>query len=253
MRAGFVASVIAAVFVTIVPAVGAAEGCVGLTCEPVGSPNDVPEARDPSVPSVWGPRQLDYQHSAGFYEFGQGTLSSERAVGYVVPRGQLNRMPASVRDLPAVVAIEQPGGHPGFDFGTIIIVGPDVVMTVPPERAASPARKSRARAKSAAVDGYGCEEYRLCLYDHTGWSGRGIMFGPATPDGWHNLSQWGWNDDASSQRNRRNNDSLIAEHTYGGGARYCADSHTVDSSFNNNSPNNDEASSIRNQDLDNWC
>jgi hypothetical protein len=54
-------------------------------------------------------------------------------------------------------------------------------------------------------------------------------------------------------RNRRNNDSDMAQHNDGGGTRYCADSHSVDSSFSNNAINNNEASSIRNWQSDGHC
>jgi hypothetical protein len=256
IRRGTLLLLLVAAAAVIAPGAVAASDCVGLTCERPGSPNDVPQARDGSAPSVWGPRQLEHQANAGFYEFGLGALSEQRAVGYVLPAGQLERVPASVRDLPAMVAIEEPGGHPGFDFGTLVILGPDVVVTIPSEDSgATAARRRRIRGGTAAVDAYGCEDLRLCLYELYGYTGRGIMFGTCcNPSNyWINLGQFGFNDAANSMRSRRNNDSRIAEHNYGGGARYCADSNSSDSSLANNDIGVNRASSVDLKTSDGYC
>jgi hypothetical protein len=222
----------------------AADECVGLDCADAQSEDFVPEANGARFPLLIDDRQITRGTSAGFYEFAPAAGREGLGVVYVIPAGELGKVPASVRDLPIVKSFEDPGGHPGFDFGTTVIFGPYAALTIPQDRlVATAAGNSRpARAKASTPDAYGCEEVSFCLYDMVGFTGIYLTLqGYGT--GWFNLSQWSFSDRASSMRNRRNNDSLLAEHVNGGGAGYCADSHSSDTSFNDNPIGNNRASS----------
>jgi hypothetical protein len=204
--------------------------CLGLNCTRSGG-NVVPQASAP-VESVPGPNQLAGQSRAGFYEFGKGTSLGTRAVAYVVPYGQADRMPADVEDLPAVQAIDQPSGQPtDFDLGTVVIFGPDVSLSVPAQELGSRARNG-AVAHISAQDQYRCEDRYFCLYSTRRFAGARIQFGPLfTGTGWHRLSDYAWNDKSYSMRNRRDYDSLLdsewpPRRTYW--TSYCADSHSSD-------------------------
>jgi hypothetical protein len=57
-------------------------------------------------------------------------------------------------------------------------------------------------------------------------------------------------------RNRRNNDSLLAQHwngSTGTGNTYCADSNSVDSTFSNNAIGDNAASAFNNTAGDGSC
>jgi hypothetical protein len=139
--------------------------CLGLDCVQPGSRDDVPESRDPA-PSVRGPEQLEQQTKAGFYEYGQGTTLHARAVAYVVPTGQLDQAPASIRDLPVVQSLADGGD---FQRGTVVIFGPDTSLSTIPAPKASIATtkpsKRRLKARKSAQDAYGCEDNYFCIYD----------------------------------------------------------------------------------------
>jgi hypothetical protein len=67
---------------------------------------------------------------------------------------------------------------------------------------------------------------------------------------WTNLGDYGFNDQASSSRNRRDRDSRLAEHTGGGGDIHCYDSHSSDADFGGWG---DDASSLWNNSGDSAC
>jgi hypothetical protein len=200
-------------FVVLAVAPGAASaqglwlpGCVGLTCVAPGSPDDIPQARD-FVPSVTGPQELDEQGTAGFYEFGAGTDSGNRAVAYVVPFGQADRMPATVRDLPETAALAAAGV---FEHATVVIFEPHTSLVIPHPGAASVASTKpavRPRARAANVDIYGCIDNHFCLYgvDSGNWSANPrVQFGPDhTGEGWKRLYNCAFDNQAKSMRNRR--------------------------------------------------
>lgn len=229
--------------------------CLGLDCVQPGSRDDVPESRDPA-PSVLGPEQLEKQTRAGFYEYGQGTTLHERAVAYVMPTGQLDQAPASVRDLPVVQSLANGGD---FQRGTVVIFGPDTSLsTVPAPKASTTTKKPskrRLKARKAAQDAYGCEDNYFCIYDCELFDCARLQFGPSyTGQGWQALGDYAFNDKAQSMRNRRDRDSLLARHwPAGDSTRYCADSHSSDTTFGNNPIGANEASSFANVPDDIHC
>jgi hypothetical protein len=258
MRTGILAA--AAALTVFAPGVASAQGpwlpgCVGLTCVAPGSPDDVPQARN-FVPSVAGPEQLQRQASAGFYEFGAGTDSGNRAVAYVVPFGQADRMPASVRDLPAAVALADAGI---FERATVVLFEPHTMLIVPNPSTGSVAgtsRGTRPRARAANVDSYGCIDNYFCLYSSDGfwWPNPQVQFGADhTGEGWKSLANYSFNDWTQSMRNRRDRDSLLARHSDGSGIRYCADSHSSDTTLSNNAIGNRTASAFANVPDDIHC
>ena len=224
--------------------------CLGLTCAEPGSENDVPEARRP-VSWVSGPSQLERQKTAGFYEYGSGTtLPDQRAVAYVAPLGEYEKMPQNVRDLPVIVADEAEGGS--FRKGTVVVFGPEAALF--DARGATTAKAKRRIRARAAADAYGCSDLYFCLYAGFDWTGDRVQFGTVFKGtGWHALSDYGFNDRADSMRNRRNNDSLLREHYPPSGDSYCADSNSVDSTFSNNAIGDNEASAFNNTAGDGSC
>jgi hypothetical protein len=261
MRIGRFASGVAVVAMMLAPSSAAGQDvtrladCIGLTCVEPASPDQVPEAHG-SVPSVSGPEQLARQQNAGFYEFGSGTSLRRRAVAYVVPYGQHGRMPASVRDLPVVRAIETGSdGRSDFQSGTVVIFEPYASLFV--GTTATTARQPRVRARASAEDAWRCQDNYFCLYDSTDWEPTisRVQFGSGfTGAGWFNLSDFGYGDIAESMRNRRDRDSLLArDFPPGGSTRYCADSHSSDKTFSNNPIGNNHASSFANVPDDIHC
>ncbi len=232
--------------------------CLGLTCAAAGSENDVPGARA-VAPSVGGPSDLEVQTTAGFYEYGRGTTFERRAVAYVVPLGQSDAMPTSVRDLPVVKAIR--GESPSdFDRGAVVIFGPEASLFAAAPSAAKAARTQRIFGRTADIDAYQCSDNYFCLYSCVNWdlsyqpTCRKVQFGAYyTGTGWHRLGDFSFNDDTNSQRNRRDRDSLLAQHWPAGGTQYCAESHSSDSTLSNNAIGNRAASAFANVPDDIHC
>jgi hypothetical protein len=224
-----------------------------------GSPNDVPQARD-FVPSVSGPEQLRHQDRAGFYEFGAGTESGNRAVAYVVPLGQSDRIPPSVRDLPETQALADSGT---FARATVVIFEPSTSLIIPNGRALSAAGRP-IRARAAAEDAYGCNDNHFCIYNLEGWGKTVVPFWPGylqlgpdhTGEGFKRLGNYGFNDLTSSMRNRRDRDSLLAKDwngSTGTGTRYCAESHSSDMKLSDNAIGDNSASAFANVPDDIHC
>lgn len=196
---------------------------------------------------------------AGFYDFGGGKTLGEPNVAYVVPYGQRDRMPASVRNLPVVRAIEKPEGQPNdFDLGVVVLFGPDASLGVPlREMPAGTAPNNRAVAHMSEEDAYRCERNYFCIYHLYWWAGYRLQWGPAwTGLGWWRIYDFnpGMADNASSMRNRRNYDSLLArDWPAGNSIRYCAESHSSDSVLGDNAIGNNTASSFANVADDIHC
>jgi peptidase inhibitor family I36 len=216
------------------------ESCVGLNCAEPGSNSYVPEARRP-VTSVSGPRQLAQQTTAAFYDYGLGTMIGNRAVAFVVPHGQFDRMPASVRALPLVRQIEAETDF--FKTSTVVVFGPHVFEWTPVESRATAARKQRVKRNRrirarAAVGNPPCPDNTFCLYDQDNLEPGGAAWGSNyTGAGWQALSNFGWNDRANSVANRRDRDSLLNKNypaTGGSNDGYCSDSHSSDWDLTNN-------------------
>lgn len=233
------------------PDPGVSSQCLGLSCP--ADDFQVPEARN-GAPSLSKPSQLDQQTEAGFYEYGLSSPWDKPAVAYVVPPGQLERMPASVRALPIVKSLENETAV-FQNRSTVVILDRSMFRTVPKTEVTTQAARSRREkrtrrpvARAADVDPWGCPSYYFCIYDQQGFQGTAHgLYGNGT--GWFGLSAINFNDRAESMRNRRNNDSLLAEHwsgTNGYGTRYCADSHSSDREFTNNAIGNNEASAWAN-------
>lgn len=236
------------------PAIASAEDCLGLTCAAPGSKYAVPAAETPTT-SVEGPGALLGQRQAGFYEYGLGTVPRTRAVAFVVPLGQRDAMPDAVRSLPVVASLERTGD---FDHGPVVIFDPGASLSAPAgavatRRSQKANRKPKARA--AAPDAYGCDDRFFCLYDGSWFTPPKVQFGPFYHgEGWKRLGNYAFNDRAQSMRNRRGNDSLLARHwPAGSSTRYCADSHSSDTTFGNNPIGDNEASSFANVPDDIHC
>jgi hypothetical protein len=224
-------------------------GCIGLTCSASAGGLAGHAQHTWSATTVLGPRALRAQRTAGFYEFGQGTRLAEKAIAYVIPPGQLDRAPAAIKALP-VVRDTAPGD---FATGTVIVVGTGVAAWVPADgiaRATSRAAE-RPRARAADVDPYGCPDQYFCVYENASFTGTRVQIHAISSNGvWAQLTDFGFNDRASSQRNRRDRDSWLAENISGGGERHCYDSHSSDASFGTF---NDKASSTYNSPGDGSC
>jgi hypothetical protein len=242
----------------------------------MGSKYDLPATRGDDLPFVADASQLKDQGTAGFYA--HGLVGGGKGVAYVVPFGQLDRVPAGVLNLPVVKAIldTPPGAVSDFEIGTVVVFGPEaelLIAKVDPAQAVRDARKGagaaskrRPLARKSAADAYQCDDNFFCIYDCTNWRinvGGGcsyrIQFGASfTGTGWHGLGNYGYNDVASSMRNRRDRDSLLAQHWQasppnGYGNQYCAESHSADGTFDNNAIGNDQASAFANVPDDIHC
>ena len=244
------------------PDATAGGACLGLACP--DSDHPVPEAGGP-IPSLSGPPQLKQQRQAGFYEYGLlNPLHGDRAVAYVVPPGQANRMPASVRELPIVRSLATETTY--FEDGsTVFIVDRHIFGAIPSttttaratrfRRAGSRARRLRARSAHVVNN---CPDNYFCIYDFENNTGeRWGLYGIGT--GWISLSACcGFNDRAESAHNNRARDSLLNKHNPPSDApsdRYCSDSDSVDFSLDNNfgGGGNNEASMWANLDNDGRC
>jgi len=223
----------------------AGAGCIGLTCSASAGGLPGHAQRTWSATPVLGPRALRLQRTAGFYEFGQGTTLGEKAVAYVIPPGQLDRAPAAIKALPVVRDM----APSDFATGTVIVVGTDVAAWIPASRVAGAAVRPRAHA--ADIDPYGCPDQYFCVYENASFTGTRIQIHEISPNSvWTQLTDWAFNDKASSERNRRDRDSWLAQDLSGGGTRHCYDSHSSAASFGTF---NDEASSTYNSPGDGSC
>ena len=82
----------------------------------------------------------------------------------------------------------------------------------------------------------------MCLWQDRDYVGRMLKFHDVTTS-WQNLSGYGFNDEMSSWRNRKNKDAKWAWDDDGGGTERCMNSNSSSSYVG--AGDNDEASSIR--------
>jgi len=124
-----------------------------------------------------------------------------------------------------------PGGHVAEDS----IVYPDGVVVVP------------AGVGIEAFDS--CPSGKVCLFADPNWAGNMVQF--STCCAWVNLSNYGFNNTASSWRNRLNVDAQIADGAGGVSPRLCLNNGSYSSSMP--SGWNNAASSIRVRDGAGYC
>jgi hypothetical protein len=206
-----------------------------------------------TAPSLTGPAELKQQKVAGYYEFGRGTTLGDQAVAYVIPPGQLAAAPAEVRSLRVIKDI----AASDYETGTVIVFDSGAAMWVPAVQAQAAlaartaSRHRRRPVARAAADQYGCADSYFCIYSGFTWLGTRLQWHDINQgSNWTNLTDWGFNDEASSSRNRRDRDSWLAEHTNGGGDRHCYNSHSSDADFGGWS---NDASSLYNSAGDAGC
>jgi hypothetical protein len=94
-----------------------------------------------------------------------------------------------------------------------------------------------------------CPDGKVCLFQNANWSGAMIQFTSCCA--WENLSAYGFNNIASSWRNRKNVDAQIADGTGGASPRLCLN----DNDFAGSMPAgwDNVASSIRVRDAGTYC
>jgi hypothetical protein len=100
------------------------------------------------------------------------------------------------------------------------------------------------------IEGFdSCPSGSLCLFEDTNW--QGSLMQVTTCCAWRNLADFGFNNIASSWRNRKNVDGQIAMDAGGGGTRLCLNNNSYASSMP--SGWNNTASSIRVRDASTYC
>ena len=103
--------------------------------------------------------------------------------------------------------------------------------------------------RSAPASISDCPSGFVCLWEHINFEGR--MVGYSTCSTWFNLADITFNNLASSWRNRKSVDAVIADGANGNGDRLCLDNNSYSSSMP--AGWNDQASSIRIRDDANHC
>jgi hypothetical protein len=232
--------------ISALPAAAAgAPPCVGLNCASPTSPDYVPEAHGPAR-AVAGLEEVKAERESGFYNIPapiyQGDVQP-RAVVYLSLPGQIERMPASVRNL-AIVRDELSRGTQ-VKAATLVVIDRGVLLVGPTgARVAARPRRPKAKAAQWPADQWNaCGDMAFCLWD--GNLGTGFMLKIPGPQyvgtGWWNFGS-SVNNWANSMVNRRDGDSLLATGTGGDGGRYCAQQQSFDASFDNNIGNNTASS-----------
>lgn len=94
-----------------------------------------------------------------------------------------------------------------------------------------------------------CPSGYVCLFASTNWQGTMVQFNSCCA--WKNLSAYGFNNTASSWRNRLSVDAQIAKDPDGGGSRLCLNNGAYASSMPSGWDNS--ASSIRVRDGAGYC
>lgn len=238
-RAGFIRMLIglcafaAAAFVlataTAAAATSSVEACAGLDC----GGQYVPEAAG-TVPAVGGIDELGMQRASGFYDMPALVYTGDvqpQAVAYLAKAGELDRMPASVRNLPAVRdLLRASGAKAGSTSFAVIDSGTLYTFANGPSAAASRHPKAKAAASSDCPQRYFCV-WRFINFD-SNWERLTLSGVNYAGQGWFNLGT----NFGSSQANWRDGDSLLADHGLGEGNRYCAQQQSEDSTFANNTP-----------------
>lgn len=102
----------------------------------------------------------------------------------------------------------------------------------------------------AVTDGFDtCLSGYVCLFADINWGGDIVQF--TTCCAWNNLSDYGFNNTASSWRNRKAVDAQIAMGTDGGGSKLCLNNNDYASSMPSGWDNG--VSSIRIRDAGTYC
>lgn len=206
--------------------------CVGMTCAPAHGVHGVPEAQGAGT-RVAGPADLHKQLQPGFYEFGDGTLIRTTAVAYVIPKGHGKAAPPSIQRLPSYQRLASMNA---FERGTSVIFSAGVSEFAQEDQV-------------FGILGYNdCGGGLTCIWEDRDYGGRMLQF--SDTGSWQNLGNYGFNDNADSIANKRPADSLLAEHTGGGGDRSCFDSYSASSSLGGFG---DDASSIYLSTSDGRC
>lgn len=94
-----------------------------------------------------------------------------------------------------------------------------------------------------------CPSGNVCLFAETSWQGDMIQLSSCCA--WNNLSAFGFDNLASSWRNRKNVDAQIATGSGGGGSRLCLNNNDYSSTMPGGWDN--VASSIRVRDAGTYC
>lgn len=85
-----------------------------------------------------------------------------------------------------------------------------------------------------------CEDGWVCIWEHANYAGRMLQF--QDRGYWQDLTAYNFNDQASSWRNRINQDAKLSQHIQGGGTQVCMQPNSSNSLLTGF---NDEASSIK--------
>lgn len=207
-------------------------GCVGLHC----AASNVPEAQA-FARSLDRNDRLTSVAESGFYEVPALVYQGEkpaRMVVYVSRRGELDRMPDSIRNLPAISAL---GRAMELNAVTLVVLDRGIIQIARDERAMT-SRRARARA-ALTIE---CAPRFFCLWPRVNYGGQiRAWYGPTYYGrGWISwTSGWG-----SSQRNGRAGDTLLARGAAGTGIRYCAPQHSADKTFADDAIGNERAKSV---------
>lgn len=94
-----------------------------------------------------------------------------------------------------------------------------------------------------------CPNGYVCLFEDVNWGGSLIQLSSCCA--WNNLSAYGFDNLASSWRNRKNVDAQIATGSGGGGSRLCLNNNSYSSSMPGGWDN--VASSLRVRDASTYC
>jgi hypothetical protein len=185
--------------------------CLGLACPSASS-------LLPAVPSA---QDLTNVQASGYYSYGVG---AQRAVAYVVARGQWASAPADIKALPLAAHLLPAETTSKW----LVILGPDAMESGPwaPEPAAVTARASVKAHAAAASD---CVSPWFCVFTNGSFGG--------TKCQWQSTGVWqvmpsDCTLQASSMVNRRSAWSLLKRNT--DNRNYCAVPNSQDSSLSNN-------------------
>ena len=161
------------------------------------------EANAEGAPRVDGDRMN--RRSAGYYRVKGADGPAEPA--YWVPRGQASVAPAEIRATNAFQASKRIGAH--SQAGELIYSPTASVLYY------------GSSSSLARVSGFNsCPNGWFCMWRNSGYSGRMIQL--SSTGFWQNLSAYGFNDRASSLRNRKSNKATkVAKNNNGGGGQLC--------------------------------
>ena len=164
---------------------------------------DTIETNAEGAPTVDGNRMS--RRSAGYYRVRGPEGPAEPA--YWVPRGRAGEAPAEIRATHAFQASQRVGAH--RQAGELIYSPTASVVYY-----GSSSGLARASGYNSCPNGW------FCMWRNSGYSGRMIQL--SSTGFWQNLSAYGFNDRASSLRNRKSNKATtVAKNNNGGGGQLC--------------------------------